>query len=135
MVALLEAERLPTVELADHLANVVVAVRDGRVAGCGGLETYKGCDAGLVRSMVVEEALRGTGVGARILAWVEERARSVGLRRVFLFTVNARDFYARHGYRAVTLDDFPTCARGSAQYRAVRRFGREWGVAAMAKEL
>lgn len=135
MVALLEAAHLPAVELEAHLDNFVVAEAAGRVVGCGGLETYPGSDAGLVRSMAVEEALRGTGVGARILQWVLDRARTHGLTQVFLFTMDAAPFYARFGFRDATLDEFPLPARVSAQFQAVRRYGEEWGVSAMTLRL
>jgi N-acetylglutamate synthase-like GNAT family acetyltransferase len=135
MLALLEAAHLPAMELEDHLENFVVAAAGGRVVGCGGLETYDGCDAGLVRSMVIDEPLRSSGLGARILTWVLERARVKGIKRLFLFTVDAAPFYERFGFLRVTLDDFPACARGSGQYRAVERFGAQWGVIAMARPL
>jgi N-acetylglutamate synthase-like GNAT family acetyltransferase len=134
IVALLAAVQLPPNELEDHLDHVVVAEADGRVVGCGGLEVYPGCEAGLVRSMAVEAALQGSGLGARILAWVEEHARSLGVRELFLFTMNARDFYARYGYQDATLEEFPECAGGSAQYRFVRISGKQWGIVAMRRE-
>jgi len=134
IIALLDANHLPTIELEDHLDHVVVAEAEGRVVGCGGLEVYPDCDAGLVRSMAVEEVLRGSGLGARILDWVSEHARSLGISQLFLFTVNARDFYARFGFQDATLDDFPKPARRSAQYRFVRLRGDEWGVVAMRRD-
>jgi len=134
IVALLAAVQLPPNELEDHLAHVVVAEADGRIVGCGGLEVYPDCDAGLVRSMAVEEELRGSGLGARILEWVGAHARSLGIKELFLFTMHARDFYARFGYQDATLDEFPECARRSAQYRFVGLHGGEWGVVAMRRE-
>ena len=135
IAALLEGERLPTAELEDYLDHFVVAETDGRVIGCGGLEPYAGTDAALVRSMVVAGPWRGTGLGERILSWVTDHARSLGVRRLFLFTMTARDFYARLGFRDTTLDAFPDAARRSAQYRWVRLHGKEWGVVAMEREL
>lgn len=134
IVALLAAVQLPPNELEDHLDHVVVAEQDGRIVGCGGLEVYSDCDAGLVRSMAVEEELRGSGLGAAILEWVSEHARSLGMRELFLFTMNARDFYARFGFQDATPEDFPECARRSAQYRFVCLRGGEWGIVAMRRE-
>jgi amino-acid N-acetyltransferase len=133
IVALLAAAHLPAVELEQHLAHVVVAELDGRVAGCGGLETYEGTSAVLVRSMAVEEALRGSGLGTRILEWLLERAAALGSRELFLFTMSARDFYLRFGFVDAALADFPEPMRRSAQYRFVLRSGNEWGIVAMAK--
>src|SRR3990172_7612428 len=85
IVALLEAVHLPTVELEQHLENFVVAEAEGEIVGCGGLEAYPNASAGLVRSMAVEERLRGTRLGARILEWVSARATSRGITQLFLF--------------------------------------------------
>ena len=133
IVALLEAAHLPAVELEQHLENVVVAEVDGRVVACGGLEASPEAAAGLVRSMAVDESLRGADIGSAVLEWVEARAAALGVTQLFLFTVSAPDFYRRFGYEDVTLDDFPEALRGSAQYRFVRQRGKEWGVVAMAK--
>ncbi|MCH8009915.1 MAG: GNAT family N-acetyltransferase [Chloroflexi bacterium] len=135
MKALLDTHHLPTVELEDWLEHFVVAYRGGRLIGCGGLELYAEDSAGLVRSMAVESDLQGTGVGGSILGWVEEHASELGLRRLFLFTVEAAPFYERFGYELVDYDAFPPSARSSFQYRVVRERGEEWGVIAMAKDV
>ncbi len=53
----------------------------------------------------VRPSRRGTGGGARLLAAVEEAARSLGARRIVLDTrldlVEARALYTRHGYREI----------------------------------
>ena len=135
MKALLEAHHLPTAELEDWLEHFVVAKRDGRVVGCGGLELYAEDSAGLVRSMAVESDLHGTGVDRKILEWVEAHARDLGLRHLFLFTLDKAPFYERFGYELVAYDAFPPSARSSFQYRVVQERGKEWGVVAMAKDV
>lgn len=131
IVALLEANHLPAAELEAHLDNFVVAESGGRVVGCGGLEAYPKASACLIRSMAVDASLHGQGLGSRIMDWVIARAASLALRQLYLFTVNAREFYVRFGFEDATLDDFPEAARHSAQYGAVKRYGRDWGVIAM----
>ena len=135
MKALLEAHHLPSNELEDWLEHFVVAEREGRLVGCGGLELYADDAAGLVRSMAVDGDLHGTGVGGRILAWVEEHARELELQRLFLFTLDKAPFYERFGYELVAYDTFPPAARNSFQYRWVEEHGKEWGVVAMAKDV
>lgn len=136
IVALLEAAHLPANELEDWIDHVVVASEDGgRIAGCGGLEVYAADAAGLVRSMAVEEGLRGTKLGRRILEWVLAHARELGLTRLYLFTMAAGDFYVHFGFEDATLEEFPASARRSAQYRFVREHGQEWGIQAMARDL
>jgi amino-acid N-acetyltransferase len=100
---------------------------------CGGLEAYG--TSGLVRSIAVDEAWRGRGLGDQVTRWVLDRATALGIERLLLFTMSAPEFFARYGFADVTLDDFPAEARRSAQYGAVQRFGEQWGVRAMGRDL
>jgi amino-acid N-acetyltransferase len=131
ITALLVAAHLPAVEIEEHIEHFVVAERGADIIGCGGIEIYRDCPAGLVRSMAVDESLRGSGLGRRILEWVIDHGREHGVKDFFLFTVDAHDFYVPFGFVDVTLDDFPEAMRHSMQYRATQRFGKEWGVIAM----
>ena len=104
IIALLEAVHLPPWDTEEHLHNFVVAEQGGRIVGCGGLEAYPAGSCALVRSMAVDESLRGSGLGREILEWVMEQARSLGLSNFYLFTMTARDFYLKFGFADVTLD-------------------------------
>lgn len=58
----------------------------------------------------VAEELRGGGIGALLLAAVEDEGRARGCRHAHLdtFSYQARPFYERHGWRVfATLDDYP----------------------------
>ncbi len=126
VTTLIEAAQLPPWDTEQHLHNFVVAELDGRIVGCGGFEAYPEGNAALVRSMAVGESLRGSGLGGRILDWVMEHARSLGMSDFYLFTMTARDFYLKFGYVDVTLDEFPEAAREAMQYKMARQFGSQF---------
>jgi predicted GNAT family N-acyltransferase len=78
---------------------------DGGVVGCVTVfpEPHDGvADAWRLRGMATTPEVRGTGVGARLLAAAVDAARAVGAS---LLWCNAREpaegFYARHGFVAV----------------------------------
>ncbi len=77
-----------------------VARLDGEVVGTGRLlDPVDG--TATVGRMAVAEAARGRGVGARVLALLEERARERGVEAVELHAqVHATGFYERAGYTA-----------------------------------
>ncbi|GAA4252340.1 GNAT family N-acetyltransferase [Dactylosporangium darangshiense] len=56
----------------------------------------------LLDNVAVAHRARGTGVGAALLAFAEERARALGLPRIRLYTNAAMHenlaYYPRHGY-------------------------------------
>jgi predicted GNAT family N-acyltransferase len=82
----------------DAVSEHAVAVLDGEVVGTGRL-----LPDGTIGRMAVASALRGQGVGAAVLAVLEERARARGLPAVELHAqVHAVGFYDRYGYLPVS---------------------------------
>ena len=68
-------------------------------AGCVALERYT--DAALLRSLAVSPDRRGEGLGWLLAEAALDRARAAGVRRVFLLTTTAADFFAQKlGFRA-----------------------------------
>lgn len=117
IVRLLEAGRLPTADLpASHPVFLVAVGHDG-LAGAGGLEVHG--DAGLLRSVVVAQELRGTGLGRALVEAVEAAARQRGLRELVLLTETARDFFAKLGYADIGRDQAPEAIRASAEFRSL----------------
>jgi amino-acid N-acetyltransferase len=54
-------------------------------------------DVAEVRTLAVDPVVRGHGVGHDLLAQLLDRARALGVRRVFCLTFEV-DFFARHGF-------------------------------------
>lgn len=60
--------------------------------------------------MVVRSDARNLGIGARLVRTAEERCRQLGLDRLWLYTREARRFYARLGWRLEADVAFPHSA-------------------------
>lgn len=89
-------------ELVDYFEAVqefVVAELDGDVVGCAALHVLWD-DIAEVRTLAVDVAARGHGVGGTLLGTLVDRARSLGLRRLFCLTFEV-DFFARHGFHPI----------------------------------
>jgi amino-acid N-acetyltransferase len=90
----------------EAIQEFLVAVDDdGAVVGCGALHVMWE-DLGEVRTLAVSEDARGTGLGRRMLLALLQRARDLGLDRVFCLTFEV-DFFARHGFRTMSPDPLP----------------------------
>lgn len=72
-------------DLAPPTGIWLVAYRDERAIGCGGLQRLE-AETAEVRRIFLEKAERGRGTGRRLLAELEEHARRLGYRRVRLTT-------------------------------------------------
>lgn len=73
---------------------------DGAIVGCGALHVMWE-DLGEVRTLVVDESVKGFGVGHALLDALEESARELGLRRLFCLTFEV-PFFERHGFDAIS---------------------------------
>ncbi|SIM71480.1 GNAT family N-acetyltransferase [Micromonospora cremea] len=91
---------MPSDDLTDPTGVLLLAHRDGDLAGCAGLRWQP--DWAELTRVFIRPAHRGTGGGGALLAAVEQQARAVGVDRIRLDTrndlVEARALYARHGY-------------------------------------
>jgi amino-acid N-acetyltransferase len=91
---------LPLAGLEEHFAGFwALDGAGGRLAGVVGTERYG--KAWLLRSLVVEPALRGRGHGRALLATVLAEAPRLGAREVLLLTTDAQGFFAEHGFAEV----------------------------------
>jgi len=116
--ALLRAAELPPEGLDEQFGDpYAVAVSCGRVVGAAGVEVYG--SAGLLRSVVVDGAWRGRGLGAALtrerLRWARER----GLDAVYLLTDTAGGYFPRLGFAPVERSEVPEAVRGSLQFASV----------------
>jgi amino-acid N-acetyltransferase len=97
--SLLAAADLPLDGAAEALAIGVVA-RDGdALVGAAAVERYGA--AGLLRSVVVREDMRGAGVGRAVVEAAEDLARREGVQDLYLLTETAVDWFPRFGYSVV----------------------------------
>ena len=111
-VVLLSRDRVAWYE---QIQELLVAVDEAdEVIGAGALHVMWQ-DLAEVRSLVVAEAWRGKGVGHAILEALLDRARNLGIRRVFCLTFET-DFFGRHGFAPIS--DVPVDA---ATYNALLR--------------
>ena len=84
---------------ADATATHVIALFQGQVVGAGRLLHDEQGDAHIGR-MAVEQAWRRKGIGAQILAYLEEEARGQGRSLCILHAQEyVKSFYADRGYQ------------------------------------
>jgi len=88
-----------TVTLYEDVQEFSVAVEDDVVVGCGALHVLWE-DLAEVRTVAVLARLKGQGVGHKILETIIERARTVGVQRIFCLTFETQ-FFGRHGFQEI----------------------------------
>jgi len=88
-----------TVTLYESVQEFTVAVENNEVVGCGALHVLWE-DLAEVRTVAVVEKLHGTGVGHKIMQAIEDRARAIGVKRIFCLTFETQ-FFGRHGFEEI----------------------------------
>ncbi|MFC7142130.1 arsenic resistance N-acetyltransferase ArsN2 [Halosimplex aquaticum] len=111
---LLDRAGLPTDDVDTETGRFYVARADGDAVGVGGFEVHG--EDGLLRSVAVEESARGAGHGTALVDELEAAARDAGVRRLFLLTTTASDFFAARGYETIDRQDAPATVRNTAEF-------------------
>ena len=88
-----------TVTLYEDVQEFYVALSDSRVIGCGALHVMWE-DLGEVRTIAIAPDYQGQGIGGQLLEALTQRARDLGLSRLFCLTFET-DFFAKHGFAPI----------------------------------
>jgi amino-acid N-acetyltransferase len=93
-------------DLLAALDDFVVYEVDGSIHGCGALHPF-GEHMAEIAALAVDESYKHRGIGRRIVAYLLERAREQGLRRVFALTTRTSDWFLQFGFRRGSTGDIP----------------------------
>lgn len=115
--ALLESSGLPTSDLATAHPEFAVVREGGQVVAAGALQRFG--SSALLRSVVVAESHRGSGLGRSIVRELERLARADQINQLILLTQTAAEFFARQGYHAVARSAVPEEMQGSEEFRSL----------------
>ena len=92
-------------EMAENIRDFTVVFAGDRLVGCGALHFYSSHIAE-VRSLAVDPAWKGHGVGRQLMDGLEAEARIHQLNSIFAFTYVDR-FFTKMGYRLVDRGALP----------------------------
>lgn len=117
--ALLKSAGLPFEDLTSNALRDFIVLRDakGELLAIGGVECH-GND-GLLRSVVISDAARGTGLGRKITGAIENRAREKHIGALYLLTTTAAEFFPRLGYEKFDRDAVPAAIAQSAEFSSL----------------
>ncbi|MDD4867799.1 MAG: amino-acid N-acetyltransferase [Mycobacterium sp.] len=87
------------VTLYESIQEFWVAEVQGQVVGCGALHVMWS-DLGEIRTVAVDPAMTGRGVGHAIADRLLEVARELELERLFVLTFET-EFFAKHGFTEI----------------------------------
>ena len=115
--ALLKASGLPYQDL-NYKDHILVGYYDGdKMIGTGALEIYG--NAALLRSLSVNDAVRGMSIGSKITSDLIEHARNNGIKNIYLLTETAKLFFKRKGFKDTPRQNVPEAVKASSEFSQV----------------
>lgn len=96
-----------------------VIEHDGVIFGCAALHPYPEARMGEMASLAVDTSTQGQGDGERLLTRIEQRARVMGLKRLFVLTTRTVHWFLKRGFVVATPEDLP--AERQRTYDRARR--------------
>lgn len=105
-------------DIYENLQTFMVAESNGDIVGCCGLQIIWS-DLAEIRSLAVKEPNSGEGAGKMLVAEAIERAKQLGIQKVFALTLEP-EFFEKSGFERAEKDSLPMkvwrdCARCSKQ--------------------
>jgi amino-acid N-acetyltransferase len=88
-----------TVTLYESVQEFLVAEKDGVVVGCGALHVLWE-DLAEVRTVAVAQEFHKQGIGHLILKEIMDRARHIGIKRIFCLTFQTQ-FFGSIGFKEI----------------------------------
>ncbi|MEI8085131.1 MAG: arsenic resistance N-acetyltransferase ArsN2 [Paludibacter sp.] len=117
LVALLKTSNLPVSDLGLGQRIFLVALSDEKVVGCVALEIYE--DAGLLRSLAVNNDSRGKGIGQKLVAKAEAWSQNHGLKNLYLLTTTAAGFFTKLGWHRTDRTSVPNAVALSSEFTSI----------------
>jgi amino-acid N-acetyltransferase len=115
---LLERASLPLDGVQDFFpAHYTVAERGEQVVGAIGIETYG--KQGLLRSAVVADELRGSGLGSELARERLQWSKTMGLDAIYLLTTTAAPFFDRLGFATVDRSTVPAELAAAPEFASI----------------
>jgi amino-acid N-acetyltransferase len=105
-------------DIYENLQTFIVAELDNNIVGCCALEVIW-ADLAEIKSLAIDEAYKGKGIGRGLVAAAVEQAAKLGVPKVFALTLEPV-FFEKSGFTIVEKEALPMkvwsdCARCSKQ--------------------
>jgi amino-acid N-acetyltransferase len=113
---LLAASELHHEDLEPHqLKHFMLAWEGSKLVGVIGLEIKADC--GLLRSLAVDAVYRNRKIASRLVRSIEDYAKSLQLKTLFLLTMTAEEFFSRRGFQKTARNSAPAGIQETTEFK------------------
>lgn len=94
-------------KIEQEIAQFSVLEHDGVIFGCAALYTFTEKNMAEMACLTVAPNSQNTGDGARILAHIEDRARRLGIKQLFVLTTRTMHWFLKRGFTEASVEALP----------------------------
>lgn len=113
-------------QLELELDRFVVIERDGDIIGCAALYPYPQAQTAELAALVIHPAYQRGGRAGRLLSFLELRARSMGLKSLFLLSTQTMAFFKEKGFVEESLSALPIERQALYNFKRNSKIYRKW---------
>jgi amino-acid N-acetyltransferase len=115
--SLLKSADLPYEDIDLSRQDFIVAVQNAKIIGAVGLEPYE--EYGLLRSLAVEDAYRGEGLGRALVAKMIAHSMDRGIKQLYLLTLTADRFFDKEGFERISRESMPEAIKNTSEFKSI----------------
>ncbi|HEX2236876.1 MAG TPA: amino-acid N-acetyltransferase, partial [Gammaproteobacteria bacterium] len=104
-------------QLELEIQRFQVIERDGMIIGCASLYPFADEALGEIACLAVHNRYRDEGRGELLLTYLEQKARALGLKRLFVLTTQTAHWFLEHGFREGAIKSLPIKHRELYNYQ------------------
>ncbi len=94
-------------EIERDIGHYTIVEHDGVIFACAALYPYPEADTGEMAAVTVSPQAQGQGDGEKLLKRIEQRARIMGLKSIFVLTTRTMHWFIKRGFVQVDPDWLP----------------------------
>ncbi|KAI3953309.1 hypothetical protein MKX01_042304 [Papaver californicum] len=113
-------------QLQEALDSFIVVERDGSIIACAALFPFFKEKCGEVAAIAVSPECRGHGQGDKLLDYIEKKAASLGLEKLFLLTTRTADWFVRRGFSECSIESIPEMRRKRINLSRRSKYYMKW---------
>ena len=115
--SLLLDNELPVDDIANEDLNFFLAFDEKTLIGVIGIEEYG--ETCLLRSLAVNDAYKGMGVGKHLLGYFLDYCKKNGFQVIYLLTTTADQYFLKYDFIRVDREDVPESIQTTSQFKDI----------------
>ncbi len=116
----------PREKLEMEIGDFIVIERDGLVIGCAALHPFPQQHTGELACLALHPEYRGQQRGLRLLNHIENQARQLGLKSLFLLTTRTTHWFLEKGFQLTDFASLPLQRRQCLNYKRNSKVLIKW---------